>query len=143
MKANLRSVQSNELKFESVFSTPVYLPDRARKGSTQLSAGFLFGTAYHHCMKVDLDPEFLRTSMTLWRDAVDMKMRVHDDFKIHFMQNRAKLLEGFAKTATSWSMVLNACKQETPETETLAQLKADVEEFKKWAEDGLAQIRAL
>ncbi len=94
-------------------------------------------------MKVDLDPEFLRTSMTLWRDAVDMKMRVHDDFKIHFMQNRAKLLEGFAKTATSWSMVLNACKQETPETETLAQLKADVEEFKKWAEDGLAQIRAL
>ena len=94
-------------------------------------------------MKVDLDPEFLRTSMTLWRDAVDMKMPVHDDFKIHFMQNRAKLLDGFAKTATSWSMVLNACKQEAPEAESLEKLKADVQAFKKWAEAGLAELRDL
>lgn len=94
-------------------------------------------------MKIDLDPEFLRTSMKLWRDAVDMKMPIHDDFKIHFMQNRAKLLDGFVNTAASWSIFLSACKQEAPELETLAQLKADVQAFKKWAEDGLAELRDL
>ena len=94
-------------------------------------------------MKVDLDPEFLRTSMTLWRDAVDMKMPIHDDFKIHFMQNRAKLLDGFVNTATSWSLLLSACKQEASEAESLEQLKADVQAFKKWAKDGLAELRDL
>ncbi len=94
-------------------------------------------------MKVELDPEFLRTSMTLWRDAVDMKIPVHDDFKIHFMENRAKILDGFVNTATSWSLVLNACKQVAPEAESLDQLKADVQAFKKWANDGLAELRGL
>ena len=94
-------------------------------------------------MKVELDPELLRTSMTLWREAVDFKTPIHDDFKVHFMQNRQTILTGFVKTATSWSMVLNACKQDEPGPESLELLKADVQAFKKWAEDGLSEIESL
>jgi hypothetical protein len=94
-------------------------------------------------MKLELDPETLRDSMALWRDATDMKIPIHDDFKIHFMQNRSKLLDGFVRTATSWSMLLNACKQDTSEPESLELLKADVQAFKKWAEDALDEIRSL
>lgn len=35
--------------------------------------------------------------MTMWRDAVDMKIPVHDNFKIHFIEKRAALLENFTK----------------------------------------------
>lgn len=46
-------------------------------------------------MKLELDPDWLRTSMTMWRDAVDMKIPVHDNFKVHFIERRGSLLEGF------------------------------------------------
>jgi hypothetical protein len=92
-------------------------------------------------MKLDLDPDFLRTSMTMWKDAVDMKINVHDDFKIHFMANRRSLLEGFLKTAAAWSMLLNSCKPAgDADTEVLSALKADVDEFRLWAEQGLLDL---
>ena len=35
--------------------------------------------------------------MDMWRDVVDMKIPVHDNFKIHFIEQRASLLENFDK----------------------------------------------
>lgn len=61
-------------------------------------------------MKIELDPEFLRTSMDLWRQAVDMEIPIHDSLRMHFFSRRGELLAGFVKTAGQWSMVLNACK---------------------------------
>lgn len=48
-------------------------------------------------MKLDFDPERLRISMRLWRDETDMKVPGHDNFKIHFIERRPSLLEGFVK----------------------------------------------
>lgn len=94
-------------------------------------------------MKLDLDPEWLRTSMNMWRDTVDMKIPIHDDFKIHFIEKRAVLLENFTKTGTSWMMVLRACKAAGRDLVELDALKADVEAFKKWADDGLKELHAM
>lgn len=94
-------------------------------------------------MKLDLDPDWLRTSMNMWRDAVDMKIPVHDNFKIHFLERRAALLEGFVKTGTSWLTVLRACKAEGQDLVELDVLKADVEAFKKWADDGLKELNTM
>ncbi|MDO8771976.1 MAG: hypothetical protein Q7K57_25375 [Burkholderiaceae bacterium] len=33
-------------------------------------------------MKLDFDPAWLRTSMSMWRDATDLKVPLHDDFKV-------------------------------------------------------------
>lgn len=94
-------------------------------------------------MKLELDPEWLRTSMSMWRDAVDMKIPIHDSFKVHFLEKRGTLLEGFVKTATSWMTVLRACKAEGEDQAALESLMADVEAFKKWSEEGLSELSNL
>lgn len=94
-------------------------------------------------MKLDLDPDWLRTSMTMWRDAVDMRIPIHDNLKIHFLERRASLLDGFVKTGTSWLAVLRACKAEGRDLVELDALNADVEAFKKWADDGLKELHAM
>ena len=43
------------------------------------------------------DAGYQGTSMDMWRDVVDMKIPVHDNFKIHFIEQRASLLENFDK----------------------------------------------
>ncbi len=88
-------------------------------------------------MKLELDPEWLRTSMNMWRDAVDMKIPIHDSFKVHFLEKRGNMLEGFVKTANSWMTVLRACKAEGEDQAALESLMAEVKAFKKWSEGGL------
>ena len=94
-------------------------------------------------MNVELNPEWLRTSMSMWRDAVDMKIPIHDSFKVHFLEKRGTLLDGFVKTATSWSMILRTCKAEGDNQVALESLLAEVDEFKKWAESGLSELSSL
>lgn len=94
-------------------------------------------------MKLELDPAFLRTSMELWRDAVDMKIPVHDTFKVHFLERRGQLLQGFSRTGANWLMVLDACKAEGDDLAELAALKAQVKDFKQWADEGLEELRTL
>jgi primosomal protein N'' len=94
-------------------------------------------------MKLELDPEWLRTSMTMWRDAVDLKIPIHDSFKVHFLEKRGTLLEGFVKTANSWMTVLRACKAEGEDQAALESLMAEVEAFKKWSEEGLSELANL
>lgn len=77
-------------------------------------------------MKLDFNPEGLRIGMLLWRDVVDMKVPMHDNFKIHFIERRASLLEGFAKTGNSFSMVLCACEAEDQDLVELDAIKTDV-----------------
>lgn len=81
--------------------------------------------------------------MTMWRDVVDMKIPVHDDFKVHFFEKRASLLAGFVKTGTAFMMVLRACKAEGQDSIELEALKAEVEAFKKWAEDGINDLNTM
>lgn len=94
-------------------------------------------------MKLDFNPEGLRISMQLWRDAVDMKVPVHDNFKIHFIERRESLLEGFMKIGNAFSTVLSACKAEGQDLIELDAIKADVEAFQNWAEDGLKELSSM
>lgn len=94
-------------------------------------------------MKLDFDPERLRISMRLWRDATDLKVSAHDNFKIHFMERRASLLEGFVKIGNSLSMVLGACQAEGQDMVELDAIKADVAAFQEWAKDGLSELNSL
>lgn len=91
---------------------------------------------------VELDPSFIRVSMDMWRDATDMKIPLHDAFKIHFMERRKSLLEGFEKTGKAWLSMLRAMKPTSNASELVA-LRADIEEFVRWAEDGLATLAHL
>lgn len=91
---------------------------------------------------VELDPAILRVSMQMWRDATDLRMPVHDSFKVHFMENRRSLLFGFAKTGRAWQMMLRAMSAPGNAAE-LDALRAEVAAFVQWAEAGLAELQRL
>ena len=57
-------------------------------------------------MNLDLDIQWLRTSMTLWRDVVEHKIPVRDDLKVHLMSHQADNLKNFIQIGQSWKTVL-------------------------------------
>jgi hypothetical protein len=81
--------------------------------------------------------------MDLWRKTIDFEIPVHDNFKIHFMEQKSTILRNFVKTAESWTKVLGSCRAQGPDLVTLIALKSDVETFKKWAEDGQEKLCSL
>jgi len=91
---------------------------------------------------VEFDPGFMRVSMEMWQKATDMKIPLHDDFKIHFMENRRALLAGFIKTGQAWMAVLQAMNS-TSKADELDAVRAEVKAFVAWAEQGLAELAAL
>lgn len=95
-------------------------------------------------IQVAFDPSFLRESLWLWRQATDMQIPMRDDFKVHFMQNRQKILANHANTARSWSMMLRAMTPVTPaEQADLDAVLAQVEEFGTWAKEQIAEMEHL
>jgi len=94
-------------------------------------------------MKIEFNPDHIRSSIDLWRSATDMKIPVHDEFKLHFIKNRGAILGNFERTAKSWLSLLRAM---TPVPESKAefdQLKAAVEEFGAWATTELEKLQAI
>lgn len=82
--------------------------------------------------------------MNLWRQTTEMKLPVHDSFKVHFIQNRGPILRNFAKTAAAWTSMLRAMAPVTPEdAQALDAARAEVEEFGKWATLEIAKLEHL
>ena len=94
-------------------------------------------------MKIEFNPDNILSSIDLWRSATDMKIPVHDEFKLHFIQNRGAILGNFERTTKSWLSVLRAM---TPLPESKAEfdpLVAAVEEFGAWATTELEKLQAI
>src|SRR5664279_4376936 len=81
-------------------------------------------------MKIDFDPEWIRTSMEMWRKTVDVQIPIHDNFKIHFFEQRGTILARFAETSIAWGTVLRGCSASGADLVDLNSIKADVEAFK-------------
>jgi hypothetical protein len=80
--------------------------------------------------------------MEMWQKATDMKIPLHDDFKIHFMENRRTLLAGLIKTRQAWMAVLQAMTS-TFQADELDVVRGEVKAFVDWVERGLAELAAL
>lgn len=91
-------------------------------------------------MQIDLDPEELRSSMTLWRDSVELKMPMLDEFKVHFMNRRQSILTNFVNTSNAWLILLRSCKATDGGQGEFADLVSEVKDFHDWAQ---AELRAL
>lgn len=94
-------------------------------------------------MKLDLDPEKLKTSMDLWRQAVDMEIPLAHEVRIHFFAKRGQLLDSFVKMAGNWLMLLRCCKATGEDVIALDDLEEEIDRFKKWAEDGISELALL
>ncbi|NVM80070.1 hypothetical protein FHW83_005915 [Duganella sp. SG902] len=89
---------------------------------------------------VRLDPGMMRMSMQLWREATDMKIPIHDSLKLHFIANRRAMLNNHARTAKAWGTMLESMRAPGLDQAHLDKLKAQVDEFREWAEAGLAEL---
>ncbi|MGX9221936.1 hypothetical protein ACWV27_26610 (plasmid) [Massilia varians] len=70
-----------------------------------------------------------------------MQLPLHDEFKLHFMQNRRPILANHAETAKAWAMVLRAMAPATAAEEgALNALLTEVEEFGTWVNSELAKL---
>lgn len=95
-------------------------------------------------IQIAFDPSFVRTSMELWRETTDMKLPVHDSFKVHFIQNRGPILRNFVKTAGAWAMMFHGLEATSPEdAEALAAVRAEVDAFGEWAKAEIAKLAQL
>jgi len=92
-------------------------------------------------IQVVFDPSMVRMSIELWRQATDLKMPVHDSLKVHFIQNRGRILKNFAKTAGAWSMIFHGIEAAAPEdVEALAAVRSEIDTFGEWAKSEIAKL---
>jgi len=94
-------------------------------------------------MQFTLDPGFMRQLMARRRAATDMQLPMNERAKVYFMTYRAQLLSNFSLTAGAWMMLLHGCSAEGPDCRDLERLKAEVLDFKEWAEEGLQALRRM
>jgi hypothetical protein len=94
-------------------------------------------------MKVELDPNGIRDSIALWRDAVDLKLDMRPEIRSHMIVMRVQILERFSATAGSWQTVLASCTAEDEDALQLQELKKEVDDFKVWALGNLKVLADL
>ncbi|KVN83453.1 hypothetical protein [Burkholderia ubonensis] len=93
-------------------------------------------------MTIKIEVEALRMVMQLNRDAVDMKVPMLDEFKLHFMRNRRRILENYRLQGTGMLMAMDALRSDDDDKD-LAELKAEVVRYQDWVIDEIGKIDAL
>lgn len=81
--------------------------------------------------------------MDLWRKALDMKIPVHDEFKIHFIEKRGTLLNNFERTSRVWKNMLGSMSALPGSEAELASLIAAVDDFHEWALSELKKLASI
>lgn len=94
-------------------------------------------------MLLELNAESIRSSMGLWRESVDLKIPMADEFKTHFMARRAPILDNFVRTSGAWLMLLRDCKPSSESQLEYDNLVADVSSFHEWAKVQLQELQNM
>jgi hypothetical protein len=93
---------------------------------------------------VRFDPDAILASIELWRQSIDLKIAMKDEFKLHFIENRRPILENYGRAAGLWMSLLGAMQPVDLGAEAdLASLRAEVEDFAVWAESELDALDDL
>jgi hypothetical protein len=91
-----------------------------------------------------LDSNSVRSVLHMWRETTDLKKPMATEFALHFMKRRGDLLEGFVKTAVAMKVMLGCFRPKDDASRAQAEaLKGDLDAFRQWAEDGLAELAKL
>lgn len=94
-------------------------------------------------MKLDIDPSYLLTCMRLWRESIDLKIPMKDEFKLHMMQQRETILTNFESTASAWLMVLRRAAPDPDSKADFNSLIHEIEAFEAWAKSELKAINDI
>lgn len=89
-------------------------------------------------MRLKLDSDEVRRSMSLWREAMEMRAEGSESLVV-----RVKRLTKFTQTLDAWLALLHLCSRDQNEEESLDALIDDVRETKEWADEGLVALRLM
>lgn len=113
---------------------------RARKGIPVLARECAMDLPRLPSFTVQMDPETIVSMITLWRDAVDLRMPIARDLQPHFLERRKHMLYNFEMQAKAWRQLLQGCSAEGSNVAGLDQLRRHVDDFWEWAEEGLMEL---
>lgn len=94
-------------------------------------------------MKIDLDASFADTCIELWRNSVDLKMPMADEFKTHFMEQRGTILRNFEQTASAWLMLLGRAVPAAADKADFDAFVETIKAFRAWAKDEIAVLERM
>ena len=94
-------------------------------------------------MLINLNPDSLRMCMQMWRDALDMKIPVHDTLKVHMITRRREILGNYIGAATHWGMLLRECTADGQDQQDLETFRNEVAQFRAWAQDETEKLLSL
>lgn len=89
------------------------------------------------------DPEAIVAMMTLWRDAVDLRIPLRTDLQQHFLERRKHMLYNFELQGRAWRLLLQSFSAEGSDVDGLDQLRRQVDDFWEWADGGLTELAKL
>ncbi|WP_454739631.1 hypothetical protein [Cupriavidus necator] len=92
-------------------------------------------------MQVELFADQVVEMMDIYRDTIDLKVPIKDEFKVHFMQRRRDILTNFSHNGKAWSLLLQCMKPSEDPAEFDA-LTMQVKEFRDWADAELRKLDA-
>lgn len=92
---------------------------------------------------VTLNTEELETQIELWRATVDMKIPISDLLKLHFIAKRREILTGLLETGRHYDALLALMEPVEADKERFAESRRKVQEFRRWAADGLHDLNEL
>ena len=96
-------------------------------------------------MHLTLNPDWLRTSMKLWREVVEGKIPTHDKLKVHLITQHADNLQNFVNVGKAWLTVLKSCTPASIDEDKadFEMLLDEIKLFVKRAESSLDEMQML
>ncbi len=94
-------------------------------------------------MNLQIDPQSIQVCMKLWKETLSNAIPMATEFQIHFIQERPTILKNHATAASAWLIFLRSATPDDSDRDAFSALVAEVEAFKKWAEEGLAELERL
>lgn len=84
-------------------------------------------------MKLEIDPDNLRTCMQLWKDSLSHAIPMATEFQLHFIQERPAILQNYERSAGAWLIALRGAQPAPEDQVAFEALIADIEAFQAWA----------
>lgn len=93
-------------------------------------------------MNLILDRERITVMLKLWRDGVDLRMPMADEFKLHFISQRKSILQNFEQVSSAWLLFMGAMSSQD-NLDEFNEMRAEIKQFNEWAKQEIIAVNAL
>jgi hypothetical protein len=93
-------------------------------------------------MNVLIDRERITVMLKLWRDGVDLRIPMADEFKLHFISQRKVILQNFEQVTSAWLLFIGAMS--TPDhPDEMNELRSEIKQFNEWTKEEMKTLENI